>query len=395
MTTSAPRRDVSDVNPEEPLRADVRSRIAWLDVAKALAIVSVVGYHVSLTGAAYLVPDTTDAWTEFWRDTSLRLLPVRMPLFFLVSGVLAQSALRRPWSLLWRRRVGNLLWPFALWSVLFGVVYAYGYWYERANPWDTMRQQWLAIPLGGTAYWYLSLLVIFFVIARLARAHPGVVLTVALVGWLGSGLATRLLADALPPDAVTNLGRLTSLGIWFFVGCYAGPVVLAVAASRSWPTLVVAGGLYAVIAYRVYGDGLPGGQWPFALNVLGVLAAILVSAWLAQSEHVVRLSRVIAPRTLAIYVVHPVVLNLLVILTRRGDGSTGVPVSSPVVGLLFTPLVTAALVTAAIGLNRLAERVGADWLFTLPPARRLPAPPPTETDGAAETDGAQGPDNPR
>lgn len=74
-------------------------------------MVLVVVYHVSLTGLNNMARGG-DYATHFWGLLSTWLLPVRMPLFFLVSGVLATNALQRPWRRILRPRILDHVWTF-------------------------------------------------------------------------------------------------------------------------------------------------------------------------------------------------------------------------------------------------------------------------------------------
>ncbi|NMA77488.1 MAG: acyltransferase family protein, partial [Actinomycetales bacterium] len=70
------------------------ARIAWLDLVRAASIVLVVLYHVG-AGAGYaLLPKDSSSAGAWWSSVNLALAPVRMPLFFLVSGMLAVRAVQ-------------------------------------------------------------------------------------------------------------------------------------------------------------------------------------------------------------------------------------------------------------------------------------------------------------
>lgn len=355
-----------DVLPETAGRtAEAPVRLDWVDVAKAAAIVLVVVYHVALTGTAYLLPGSSDWGAEFWRGVSRYLLPVRMPLFFLVSGVLAKAALARPWHLLWRPKVGNLLWPFALWSLAYAPAFALGYGYGSTSRRRAALDQLEAAAWGGGAYWYLALLVVFVLSARLLRSHGVPVLVVATAAWLAAPDVGRL-ADELPEDLVTTLSRLCSFGVWFFAGCFARPLVERLAALRGWVLPLLASLGFLGLAAWIYGLGGAPRYAPHVASVLGVAASV---AWAVRVSHlspVRRSARVLAGRTLPVYVVHPLILTLAVAATRRADGQSGVPGGNPVVGLLFTPVVTTLLVVAALALHRLAGTIRAPWLFQAP-----------------------------
>ncbi len=344
-------------------------RVAWVDVAKAVAIVLVVHYHVSVSGALHLLPDSPSTVVAWWRDASLALVPVRMPLFFLASGLLASNAIERPWRRLWRPRVGNLLWPFLLWSVLFAVLCAPRY--DPEDPGRYMRSSLEAIGFGGTAYWFLSVLVVFFVLARLLRRIRYALLLVAVVLVAIAPVIDAFLIDSLhlPEPLAINASRTCAYALWYLIGCFARPVVIQIATSATWLTTTTAAVLYVITARAVYFTGV---TEPVAtvlivvMNVLGLVAALQFAFLAARSRLVERTSRYLAGRTLAIYVLHPILLSGLILLLRRDDGTTVLPLTSPAVDALLFPVVTAMLVVASTALYDLSQKVGARWLFALP-----------------------------
>jgi len=339
------------------------TRLDWVDLAKAAAIVLVVVYHVGGTGVSRLLPGA-DSWAvDGWRLVNSALLPVRMPLFFLASGVLAARALERGWSRLLRPRVGNLLWPFLLWSVVFAVVT--GFAYAPQDPLGYTRENLAAIPVGGTAYWYLSVLVVLFVTARVLRRFGSSLLVLATVAAGLAPLVAPALADVLGDAAATNVARVCYFAVWYFIGCFGRPLVERVAGLAPWPLLAVAVPAYVGLVVLVYVRGTSV-DLSAVMSLVGLTAALVASAWAARAGWVRRLARYLGARTLAIYVLHPILLNLLVVAARE---SGWVAPHSPVVALLLVPVLSIALTAAATGLYDLSGRIGLRWLFTLPGGR--------------------------
>ncbi|WP_052317261.1 acyltransferase family protein [Corynebacterium terpenotabidum] len=84
-------------------------RVGWVDAAKGLCILLVVAGHaiISLNGHGYA--------TGVWEDINLIIGPVRMPLFFLLSGLFAAKALTESWRRFADRRIWVMLWLLVLW----------------------------------------------------------------------------------------------------------------------------------------------------------------------------------------------------------------------------------------------------------------------------------------
>lgn len=351
------------------------SRLDWIDTAKAGAIVLVVLYHVGNTYAGAFLPETSLGLNAPWRELNDWLIPVRMPLFFLVSGVLAARALSRPWSALRRPKVADLLWPFALWSVIYGVATGAAYATEPGGWTGAAFTSWWGIPAGGTAYWYLTALVVFFCVSRLARRFGASLVLVAFVAWLGASSLSAVITPVLGTTLSTNVVRWCYFALWFMLGCFARDTVARVSRLRLAPTLFVSASLYVVIAMKVYGGSAPAGRWVESLNVLGVVSAILASVLLSRSSHVRHLSRYLAARTLPIYLVHPVVLCLALAIARRPDGTVATLPGTWIVGVLFTPVVTIALVLLSTWTYDRLRGTRASVLFRAP--RRTQGPRPT------------------
>jgi len=111
----------------------VRRRLAWVDITRGLSIVLVMVLHTqgALTGAG-MDASTTDA-------VNVPLATVRMPAFFLVSGLLAGGVLGRPWPEFLRRR-----------PALFGYLYSL---FGRQRVLTQVQRVSLLWVLAATAGW--------------------------------------------------------------------------------------------------------------------------------------------------------------------------------------------------------------------------------------------------
>lgn len=349
------------------------SRIDWIDTAKALAIVLVVLYHVGNAAASYLLPPDAQALNSaIWGRLNTILLPVRMPLFFFASGLLAASAVQRPWRDVVRPRVADLLWPFVIWSVLFAPAYAVGYLGQDVVSGSLVTLE--SIPAGGNAYWYLSALVVFFVVAKVLRRFAPAVLVGAGVLWIGASSISGLLVGHLGAHLGTNVGRWAWFFVWFAAGCFLKRAALRFVAAGARPTtLVVTLVAFGAIAYLVYWVGGADSKWGYVLTVLGILGMASLSSMACRSARVRDASQYLARRTLPIYLLHPLLLNLVVAAPRaiwgRSDVVPGPPV---VVGILFTPVVTVLLVVVAVTFYDVATRhLAGRLLFMSPPTARV------------------------
>ncbi|SDS13650.1 Acyltransferase family protein [Jiangella sp. DSM 45060] len=349
-------------------------RLAWVDIAKSAAIVLVVFYHVGRVGLG-AAPGTVGPATRPWLDLNMVLVPVRMPVFFLVSGLLAASALSRPWPRVLRGKVLDLLWPYVLWTVLFGFVWVHASFPDDPGTWFWYNLRML--PFGGLAYWYLSLLIVFFLTAKALRRYPVPVLVGTLV-LLAAAPAIGTLVDANGDQSGTvNVMRLATFAVWFFAGAYLPALVRRMATAGGPAGLVAAVAGYALLAYLFYYDHAPGGV-EFFLAPVGVLASVWAAVAVARFGWVCRLSGYLSRRTLAIYVLHPILIHATVWAARESGADPLGDLDNVVVDFLFVPVFALLVTAVAVGFHDLAGRVGLGWLFRWPvrPAVSPSAPSP-------------------
>lgn len=353
-----------------------RSRAAWPDAAKAVCILLVVLGHV-----AYILLDLAGApWAAgappVWNDVDVVLRPLRMPLFFAISGLFAAAALARPWRATLRPRVTQNLYLHVLWLLLgFAVSSAVAVPTFMAP--ERLRDLPAAAATASTGLWYLYALAVYFVLARLTRRWPAAVpVTAAAV------LAVVSFCGVLPGSGDTH--SVVENLVWFLAGARFPDAVRSLSA-RQRPVLVLGvGGLLVLVlaAVRlvhppVLVDALVEIPTRAAAIVVGVCLAVLLTQRVPRlSAPLLRLGR----RTLPVYVVHGIVLLLV---QRPLDAVTGPAFGRlphpalAVVVVLYPLVVTAAVVWLCLAVQTLAGRIGAGWLFALPGGARSrvrPAP---------------------
>lgn len=332
----------------------------WIDFAKATAIMLVVVYHVGGAGMGYLFPDQDGVASTFWGWFNKAMLPMRMPLFFVTAGVLAYGAVNRPWKSVWRNRVGTQLWTYLLWSMLFAAVA--GFAYQPEDPVAYAASRLYAIPFAGTGYWFLAVLVVFFIAAKLLRRVASVVLAIALIlAAIGPDIE-QMLPESWPTPFVYAVVKVTRYAFWFFLGCYAREKVLRLSEIR--PVFLIAIGGASFVALTLAGvrwDLLD--EFSFALSVAGLVGAVGVSVFAVRSPRVAKWSEFFAKRTLPIYLVHPLLINLLV-LTAVIFG-LDLHANEPLTTILTLPISAACIFIAVRAYDRVI-RTRYAWVFRFP-----------------------------
>ena len=323
------------------------SRLVWVDTAKGLSILLVVLHHsVIYEQAVGLAPAPVAAANE-------ALASLRMPLFFLASGLFVAGPLAAPWRTLLHKRVAFFLYLYLLWTVLRFTFFATLV-PPEVDPNDSANPIGLAaaLVLPGPSMWFLYALALFSVLGKLAQRVP-----VALQ--LGAAGVLSALTGAGVLDVDSRWAYLTRFLFFFLLGWHARGPIERVARSAS-PLFVggammlcvgSAGGAVALGLRTVPGVAL-------VLNCVAVVFGVLFAAWISRHRIGVFLAG-LGRKTLPIYLIH--MLWLAAIMT--GVRLAHLP---PAAGYVLPVVVVPALVALSLLTHRLLLSAHATWLFALP-----------------------------
>src|SRR3989442_7831577 len=153
-------------------RPERSTRIDWVDYAKGICIVMVVMMH-SVLGVEKAAGET-----GFMHAFVMFAQPFRMPDFFLISGLFLAVVIDRDWRTYLDRKVVHFAYFYVLWMTIQFAVKAPGFAAEYG--WSGAAGLYLEsfIQPFGTL-WFIYLLPIFFVVTRLTRGVPAVLLWLA------------------------------------------------------------------------------------------------------------------------------------------------------------------------------------------------------------------------
>lgn len=334
----------------------------WMDVAKGVCILLVVLWHVIMKH--YLRIDwhigvpIPGAWGAFGE----MLLPLRMPLFFTVSGMLSVSVMRRPWRTVGRTRIAKFIYLYVLWLLIHTAVFA-GFPGLPTDRAESVSDLLVQLTLTPSNLWYLFALALYVAVAKLVRSvPPAVVLTAA-------AALSAVTAAGLLSTPGNRAGLLQNL-VFFLAGLYLRPYVLRWAAYATPRRLLTVAAAHVLLYAAVTVVG--GERW---FGVWLVLSVVALAVGVAGAVHIRRFPRVqralaaLGHRTLVIYVLHMPILAvadrlLLGPLTDLGRAG------QLVVAVAYPVLLTAAVVGICLGLHRALLAARATWLFDLP-ARRV------------------------
>jgi len=276
-----------------------RGRIAWLDAAKGLAILLVVWGHVlrGVHAAGVGVPEC------FFNFADAAVYSFHIPLFFLVSGLLAGSVASRGGLAALPGKARAILLPYAVWSAVF--VCANLVLGGSAN--DPLRLADLAaIPWRPVSiYWFLWVLFACHCLAALFLP----------LGRAGTALVSAaLFASFFALGPPYPLGALCLFQVFFLAGLLLAPCLETLSAPRvpaltaSAVLLGAAGvaGVAALLTQEATGYLETGGSYSpwFLLAPIPGLALTWGLTRLCTGTGPGALLEFLGRRSLAIYVAH-------------------------------------------------------------------------------------------
>lgn len=332
--------------------APTAPRVMWLDAAKGLSILLVAFHHAQLTATSIGA-----GWDLFAQFNAL-FKPIRMPLFFLVSGALAAHSIERSWRGLLQGKVANLLYLYGLWTIITWSYYRYFYPIEGETLLGQHRSQlltmWL-IPLSGQ--WFLWLLSIYYVFAKIAHPFKGVGSLLLLC------LMTALLAESIDHFPHYSWRNALHYAPFFIFGQWYGHQIIAWLPRHPWTVLALGLVAYASALGMVGLDhiapgktrNLPGFQLALSTAGLavGLSAAILMSRYLSIARNLAFFGRF----TLPIYLAHGIIMSIVAVALS----TLILPAHGPI---WMAPLLILISVPASLGLSAVLGGFGARWFYS-------------------------------
>jgi uncharacterized membrane protein YcfT len=329
------------------LGESAQQRIEWVDTAKGIAIIGVVLYHAVLFLNSVGIAGR-------WEVVTAALDTLRMPLFFLASGLFAQKILHQSFSQLARKRLLLFIYLYVLWSAVRLAVFQFGTWTLHGDAGD-WREFVLAFVWPSGGLWFLYGLTIYSILVWATRKLP-----VAAV-LAGSALVSLVFTCDLVNTGNVGWDKIGSYIFWFMLAVHVGPAInAAVISARRWQLAAVLA-IYIAALVLVSAFELPGERFTNApVSILAVSAGVGLSYTLSKwkaAGFLHRLGRV----TLPVYLVHyfPIALFAGWIFTNDAVRASIAPLN-PVMPLLLS----AAAIAISLLVWWLLRRI--PGIYTLP-----------------------------
>lgn len=325
-----------------------RSRLDWVDTGRGIAIILVVLYH----STNWLAGTGLDLAT--WANISVILSSLRMPLFFVLSGLFAAKWLSSDWRSLFRVKILLFAWVFAIWSTIGMVVQLTGLHVagQQVNVKAGVRDLLLSPLVPRFELWFIWALVVCFIVAKATRKVPWII-QLAVTG-IGSAVALTIWLNV-----TTGLTGSAKFYFFFLVGLYLRSAIIWYAAASRWlhAAVLVAWGVLSIALFNLGLRDVPG---VYFLNcVIGIFAGVALSRFLTKAEFLQRFGR----KTLPIYLAHtPIVILISIVLIGVPPLLTIVAHVTPIVA----PVGAALALTGALWLYRVAQRSWLRYLYEPP-----------------------------
>src|SRR5690348_6479711 len=323
----------------------VPGRIDWVDYAKGICITMVVMMH-SVLGV-----EAAAGQTGFMHVLVAFAKPFRMPDFFLISGLFLPLVIDRDWRTYLDRKVVHFAYFYVLWvTIQFGFKAPA---FAADSSWSHAGFLYLEsfIEPFGTL-WFIYLLPVFFVVIKLTRGLPPLVI------W-GAAAALEMAHVA---TGWTVIDEFCARFVYFYSGYLFASYVFALSdRSREKPALALIGlALWALANGGLVISGFS--HWPLvslALGFAGAGAIIVMGTLLARMQWL-NFLRYCGEHSIVIYLA----FFLPMAVTRTLLLKTGLIPDIGTVSLI----VTVAGVAGALLIWRAALAVHANFLFERPDA---------------------------
>lgn len=341
-----------------PTMQTARPRIEWMDLVKGSTVLIVVLFH-SVNQMESITKD--DNVSAVWFTSMNVLEPMRMPLFFMVSGMLAAGAIARPWRMS-RRRTYGMTYLYLLWSAIFFTVVAF---YVNSGWLAAITQFPGRLLVGSSGYWYLYALLLYFIVAKLLRRHPAwiIVALAVILNLLRPSVAQWNRDFMIDIDGGSMMTSIVTNLVFFLIGAYYKELLTQITRWASW--LWVGALLIPVVAYGIWRSAYPSTweQTYFPISLIWIVAGVMAAYLLVQWEAPRKFGIFFGARTLPIFVVQFPLLMCLSSYLHNNDPEF---MHHPIVQLVFPIVMTSLLVAAALLLYWVTRNNLGRYLFEAP-----------------------------
>lgn len=331
----------------------MKHRQDYFDFAKGTSIILVVLFHSTIALDYYDLVSP-----KYWLLNNF-MAPIRMPVFFFISGFLAKGALNSFDEGKFSNKVYNLIYIFAVWTTIhFSWKLLYPF-----SPAPEMNDLISSAYSPSSVLWFIWALSIYFCVARTGHLfNKEVVFSLSII------FSLMICAEIFEFENYVHNNLLRFLPIFLFGAWYSEKLLTSPVFFNS-ASLAIS--LMAFIALFVitYRDNIPSAWSGVGIligMILGVVVGLTTSAFLCRFTTISKLPTFIGRNTLSIYVAHsPIVGFLADIIALRSYNTAIIP-------LVGVPLVSITAIFMSFFLKNFLQRIGLWWLYKFPGKRMMP-----------------------
>ncbi|MCC3266565.1 acyltransferase family protein [Arthrobacter gengyunqii] len=326
-------------------------RLPWPDLARGICVILVVAMHIYEVHYTAWLADAP--LSKAWDIVVSAAQPIRMPLFFLISGYLCANSIYRPWRAVMRKRIFSIVYLYYVWLGLYAFV-AFG---------ETLAQEVAFTPEAfirqlfwpSTSLWYLYGLVAYFLIARATSRIPPWALI----------LITAVISVAGTTAFDGTLQYLSRCLFFFVIGCRWPQIVRTITINAHWRTATAALAGYAVACIFALWAGQKTLGVAMVTSIVGLYLALQL-ATLIGPHKISKPFQFIGRNTLAIFVLHPILLKTINLIFEANPSIVSWIRAQTLIAASYPLMLTASLVTLCLLIEKGATTCHAAFLFRMP-----------------------------
>lgn len=290
--------------------------------------------------------------TPLWQAANAALTSVRMPMFFLLSGLFAARSLTSSWTSFRRDKLARFGWLYLVWVVLFAAPVAARALLAGRDAGADVAGWFTAAATADEALWYLLALPAYFLVARCTRRVPVAgQLAVAAVPFV-------LIATGAISTGSWGVDHIAAYVIFFLAGCHGSRRIRAGVDLAPWWALPALAGGWLAFGAAVLAVPTSEPVMTVLMPVAAVAAALLLARLAARSAGCARALGWLGRNTLPIYVLHMAPLLLIAPLV----------VGAATASVWWPPLLAAVALAVSLAVWRLTWRI--PGLYRLPVTER-------------------------
>ena len=329
-------------------------RIDWVDHAKGICIVLVVLMHSTLGVERAM---GTESWLGPFVEWAR---PFRMPDFFLLSGLFLASRIGRPWRTYLDTKVVHFAYFYVLWmTIQFAVKYPQIA-ADEGGPAGALGLYALSFIEPFGTLWFIHLLAVFFVAAKLLNGINPFIVWLAAAGLEALDVSTGWMV----------IDEFAARFVYFYSGYLFAPAIFALAgrfAAVPVPGLLAGLAVWAAANAVLVAEGLSRlAGVSLAMGLVGAMAVVATGGLMARAP-VFSFVRHCGENSIVIYLA----FFLFMAASRAVLLKAGPAADAGTLALV----VTAAAIAGPLLLHLLVRDTPARLLFARPARLRLAAVP--------------------